>query len=199
MLSTINVLQVEEFSKEVETDNLHFSPNGVVIIWKWRVMTSASDGESDSTEKESSETQSMRGGYNSDVEEDRTSELTFKCIGTTKTTDYQQVLQRARDIRSRGSPVSVKLVHEPQNPCDSRAIAFKCEVDGKWQTIGYVVSELLEEVHAAINAGSILSVQFAWIRYITDWSRSGPGFFAGIAIERIGEWSSTAKRAASTR
>ena len=72
-------------------------------------------------------------------------------------------------------------------------------------TIGYVVSELLEEVHDATNAGSILSVQFAWIRYIIDWSRSGPGFFAGIAgiagtaIEKTGEWSSSAKRAASTR
>ena len=38
------------------------------------------------------------------------------------------------------------------------------------------MSELLEDVHDAINAGSIISVQFAWIRYITDWSRSGPGF-----------------------
>lgn len=116
-------------------------------------MTSASDGES---EKESSETQSMSGGYNSDVEEDRTSELTFKCIGTTKTSHYQHILQRACDIRASGFPVPVKLVHEPQNPCDSRAIALKCEVDEKWQTIGYVVSELLEELHASINAGSIL-------------------------------------------
>ena len=109
---------------------------------------------------------------------------------------HQYVLQRARDIKASGSHVPVKLVHEPRNPCDSRAIAFMCEVDRKWQTIGYVVSELLDEVHAAIDAGDILSIQFAWIRYITDWSSSGPGFFAGIAIEKKGEWSFSA---ASTR
>ena len=52
---------------------------------------------------------------------------------------HQYVLQRARDIKASGSHVPVKLVHEPRNPCDSRAIAFMCEVDRKWQTIGYVV------------------------------------------------------------
>ena len=154
-------------------------------------------------DKESNETRSTSGSGHSEAEEDRwpaTSEqLIFKCIGTTKNSHYQYVLQRAQDIKASGSHVPVKLVHEPRNPRDSRAIAFMCEVDGKWQTIGYVVSELLEEVHDAINTGSILSVQLAWIRYITDWSRSGPGFFAGIAIEKTGEWSSSAKRAASTR
>ena len=129
----------------------------------------------------------------------RSERLIFKCIGTTKNSRYQYVLQRARDIKASGAHVPVKLVHEPLNPRDSKAIAFMSEVDGKWETIGYVVSELLDEVHGAIGAGDILSIQFAWIRYITDWSRSGPGFFAGIAIEKKGEWFSSAKRAASTR
>ena len=31
-----------------------------------------------------------------------------------------------------------------------------------------------------------MSVEFASVRYITDWSRSGPGFFAGIRIEKRG-------------
>ena len=39
-----------------------------------------------------------------------------------------------------------------------------------------MVSEILEEVHAAINAGKIMSVDLAWVRYITAWRRSVPGY-----------------------
>ena len=53
-----------------------------------------------------------------------------------------------RDKLSRGSNIPVRLVKEPLNPCDSRAIAFKCEVDNKWYTIGYVVRE---EVRGAMD------------------------------------------------
>ena len=77
--------------------------------------------------------------------------------------------------------VPVKLVPEPLNPHDAGAIAFVCELNGKSHTIGYVVGEVLEEVHAAIDRSKILLSEFAWISYCTDWSRSGPGFFAGIA------------------
>ena len=60
----------------------------------------------------------------------------------------------------------------------NRALACVChKIEGERHTIGYVVSELVEEVHSAIDSGTILSVEFAWVRYITDWSRSGPGFF----------------------
>jgi len=40
-----------------------------------------------------------------------------------------------------------------------------------------------------LNTGSIVSIKFAWIRYVTEWSRSGPGFFAAINIEKHGVWS----------
>ena len=74
-----------------------------------------------------------------------------------------------------------------------------CQIDGEHRTIGYVVGEVLEEVHTALDSGSVLSVEFAWVRYITDWSRSGPGFFAIISIEKRGRWSETAVRYSSTR
>ena len=83
---------------------------------------------------------------------------------------------------SDGLDVPVSLKHEPTNPYDGQALAFVCQINGKPYTIGYVVSELLDEVHAAIRDKNILSVKFAWIRYITDWTRSGPGFFAGIEM-----------------
>ena len=75
--------------------------------------------------------------------------LIFKCIGNTKSQDYQTALREARDILSGDGTVTVKLVHEPRNPCDARALAFMCELNGKFHRIGYVVRELLEEVHAA--------------------------------------------------
>ena len=56
---------------------------------------------------------------------------------------YQTALRGARDNRLSGCNVPVKLVHEASNPYDSRAVAFKCELGGKWYSIGYVVSELL--------------------------------------------------------
>ena len=74
-----------------------------------------------------------------------------------------------------------------------------CQLDNKPYTIGYIVSELLDEMHTAIQAGKIVSVKFSWVKYITDWTRCGPKFFAGVAIERIGPWSPQAIRSASTR
>ena len=103
--------------------------------------------------------------------------LTFKCIGTTKSHDYQTALRRARHLILSGQFVPVSVVHEPTNPRDSKAFAFVCTIEGKEHTIGYIISELLDEVHAAYTAGSYVSVKFLWIRYITDWTRSGPVFF----------------------
>ena len=90
------------------------------------------------------------------------------CIGSTKSQQYQNALNIARDLIAEGQDVPVKLVNEVTNP------------HPKPRTVGYVVNELLEEVHAAIG---IISIKFSWIRYITDWTKSGPGFFAGVEIK----------------
>ena len=42
----------------------------------------------------------------------------------------------------------MRLIPEPHN-VDSKAIALQCELDGKWLQIGYIVKELLDEVHVA--------------------------------------------------
>ena len=100
----------------------------------------------------------------------------------------QEVLRRAKDLCAMGMDVPVKIAPEPDNPKDSRAIAI-CYVDGTWNQIGYLVREVLEEVHKAIehNKIHVLFVKFAWISYIAEWTRSGPGFFAGINISKNGE------------
>lgn len=95
----------------------------------------------------------------------------FKCIGAT----HCSLLQSGEDV-------PVRLTPEPNNPRDSQAIAFECQLkDKKWR-IGYVVREALEETHKALNNRDILNFRFGWIKYATDWFRSGPGFFAAMKI-----------------
>ena len=110
----------------------------------------------------------------------------------------QNALERTAELIHEGNSVPVKLVPEPENKYDSKAIAFHCEVDGKWYLIGYVVREVLEAVHKAIQEKSILSVKFAWVKYRVVWMRPGPGFYAGIDITLNGKWPRIAMQHAST-
>lgn len=45
---------------------------------------------------------------------------------------------------------------------------------------------------------SIVGIQFDWIRFITHWSRSGPGWYCGIKITKKGDWPKEVVRCAST-
>ena len=58
--------------------------------------------------------------------------LTFKVIGCKKEQIYQD-----------GHDVPVRLTPEPENPFDSRAIAFMCFMDGQWYRL-VVVSKSLK-------------------------------------------------------
>ena len=40
---------------------------------------------------------------------------------------------------------------EPDNPSDAKATAFQCHIASVWETIGYIVREALDEVHAALE------------------------------------------------
>ena len=111
---------------------------------------------------------------------------------------YQEVLRRAKELRSIGVDVPVKIFCEPENPKDSRAVAVICYVDGNWHRIGYLFRGVLE-VHEAIEHNKILFVKFAWIRYIAEWTKSGPGYFAGINISKSGDWPRSVMQASSTK
>lgn len=189
------MIQVSDFPTPEKYKCFH--PVGVLIVWEWELYNYDEDTEDNETTTE-------EGSSDDEVETKSAAvrsshKLTFKCIGATKSVSYQSALRVVRDLMVEGHRVPVQLVHEPSNPRDSRALAFVCRIEGEHHTIGYVVSELVEEVHSAIDSGSIMSVEFAWVRYITDWSRSGPGFFAGISIEKRGMWSDSAERYSSTR
>lgn len=62
-----------------------------------------------------------------------------------------------------------------------------------------MVKEVLEDVHSAINKKEIFNVKFDWIKYITDWTRSGPEYFAVIRISKNGDWGPKVMQYSSTR
>lgn len=68
---------------------------------------------------------------------------------------------------------------EPEltNLFDAKAIQIKYKVDGMWKRL---VSEVLDEVHEALKANRIVSVDFEWIKLIVIWRT--PGWYAGELI-----------------
>ncbi len=138
-----------------------------------------------------------------DAEEDTEDEprlhtVRFKCIGANRDSQQQEALERANELRHDNKDVRVGLFPEPNNPVDSKAIAFKCLLDDQqWHRIGYIVREATDDVHEAIATNAIESVEFGWVKFRIDLSRTGPGFYAGVDITRRGQWSSTVCKAAS--
>lgn len=61
-----------------------------------------------------------------------------------------------------------------------------------------IVRECLDHVHSALAGHRIMSVHFSWVKYLVCWTRSGPGFYAGVNIAISGEWPKEVVRCAST-
>ena len=128
--------------------------------------------------------------------------LPFKCIGVTKAASRQQILElivaQDKEGRKQFEEVPVRIQPEPTNPVDSKAIAIQCFHEDSWHVIGYIISELLGEVHKALSENKIVEVNFFSIRYVLHFPDSGPGYYAGIGIRRKGPWSYEAFRLCST-
>ena len=112
--------------------------------------------------------------------------------GTHKRKKYQDTLRYAKQQLDNGIRLPLKLQPEPDNKYDSKAIAFMCQDNLDWQRIGYVLRELTDEVHSAINNGKILNVAFDWIKYCVHFSTCG--WYTGIRITLNGEWSPQVQR-----
>lgn len=65
--------------------------------------------------------------------------------------------------------------------------------------IGYIVHELLDEVHQAMERLQITDVKISWVKYLIQWPHSGPGYYCGINITKKGQWSKNAIKHRSTR
>ena len=123
--------------------------------------------------------------------------IIFKYIGSVKNLAYQNALAQVSRHLSKGETVPVKLLPEPLNPVDTQAVAFICELNGEWRQIGYVVQEALSDVNEALKKQLIVDTRFNWVKYITSWKRSGPGWYAGIDITVKGQWSAALRSVAS--
>ena len=91
----------------------------------------------------------------------------------------------------------VRLTPEPDNPYDSHAVAFECQVDGCWRVFGYVIKELCDLVLDAINKREIVSVDFAWIKY-KILKTAGAGYYTAVRVKMINEWAPTVYRLSDT-
>ena len=191
----------------MNTSGMMLVPQGVLVIWEWDWL---GDGSSDSSSEDEA-----HGHYNPYMKSDsetadsdteltpftlpsQTHVVTFKCMGTTYSLHAQETLKEASRLLRQGVNVQVKMVPEPKNQFDAKAIAFHCQIDDEWHRIGYVVRETLEHVHKAISQNRIIYVKFSWAKYLVIWMQSGPGYYAGINIAINGEWPSVVVRHAST-
>ena len=195
-----------------DVQDMHLSDDGtcthVIVVWNWEWETvqpeSMTQFNSDSEHTESDYASEADDVPECDQDtdtnvEERIHTVTFKCIGSTCEKRYQKALEVARDRLQGGFTVQVRLAPEIYNLYDSEAVAFECNLDGEWKKIGYVVREALPDVHAALSGKKITAVQFAWIKWITAWSRSGQGYYAGINISKKGYWGATVVASSSTR
>ena len=173
---------------------------GVVVIWRWEVLyttTSTSELQANSLEESSCNTDLSLSDHDISTTQDGFDTVRFKYIETNMLPSYQKILQQVRDKLSHGEKIDVQISHEPDNPYDSQAIAFLCLVNNEWHRVGYVVCEALPSVHCALSLDLITDIQFAWVKYITKWISSGPGFYAAVAITQKGKWEPIVYRYAS--
>ena len=196
-------------------DDLVFVDGVAFVIWKWEWVNEhyeyASDGESRTSTEIIPETPPLHGSDHDNGEEPSlcldgatalkvcpqvTHTVTFKCIGTTKENKYQENLARISQLRIRGIIVPCRVKAEPNNPYDSKPIAFECQVDGVWCIIGYVVREALDELHDAMAGKKITQVSLAWVKFQLFWSAIG--WYAGVNITCSGQWSLTILRCQSS-
>lgn len=176
--------------------SLKLPSDGVFVIWEWSWINQ--DHISDES-SESSITSFNSGKSDNDPMQNPPClhTVTFKCIGSVKNLAYQSALAKASKHLSQGELVPVKLLPEPLNPVDKDAVAFMCELNGEWKQIGYVVREALSDVNEGLKKQLIVDTKFNWVKYITSWKRSGPGWYAGIDVTIKGRWSAAVRNSGS--
>ena len=196
----ISFLQAGEFGQVAYVRHLNFpTPGFVYVVWKWEWVDDSpalSPVCPSPPPHNSSPTESGDETYPADELQHHV--VKFKCIGANKDQTALEVLKMLAQL-SNGElrKIDVKLVPEPKNPFDAKAIAFVTFCDGKWHRIGYVVREALDEVHSAMNDKKIVDVCFESVKYRINWVLSGPGYYAAINVAKQGKWSPTVCKSAS--
>ena len=192
------IVAAEEFGRCVDVSGLTLMEEKVFVIWKWNVcddLEYVSETDMSTSGDESAEAGQSR---SDDEEQACLNSVVFKCIGTCKEENYQQVLARAAALKKQNKAVETRILPEPQNPMDSKAIAFQVLIDDKWQRIGYMVKEVLDAVHKELSNDSLTAVELDWVKFITHWCRSTPGWYCGIKVTKKGAWDINVVRCRST-
>ena len=140
-----------------------FEGDKIFVLWEWYWIEDSSIASSVSNSPMPSDDNSSSSDDDNSVPA-ITHSVIFKCMGVTKEKWYQDTLKYAKQQLDNGIQLPLKLQPEPDNKCDSKAIAFMCQDNLGWLRIGYVLHELTNEVHGAINNGKILNVAFDWIK-----------------------------------
>ncbi len=211
------LIESNEFDRCVDVKELKLLEEKVFVIWKWNLWyideeENASAAEDTSSIEDSSEVDEagmhsegmeyilseVDEGSDAPAESLSSYSVVFKCIGSMKEQNYQDVLANAALSIRKKVTIGVRLTPEPANPVDAKAIAFELFVDDRWKRVGYMVTEVLDSVHQAINNNSIISTDLEWVKFITHWSRSAPGWYCGIKITRTGPWDNQVLRCRST-
>ena len=203
-------MQEQEAEKAIDISGCKLRENQVFVIWKWKwydpdsgcnsedeTRSVSYDAECENSSEETTPGHTFDDGGNMGIPY-ITHSVVFKCIGVTRDPKLQEILSLVSRQLKDEKEVEVQLKPEPTNPVDSCAIMFVCKLNNKWHKIGYVVREALDAVHDALDKKTILAVKFDWVKYLLHFSRSGPGWYAGIKITKNGEWPMAVVRCSST-
>lgn len=182
-------MQVEEFCKCVYVRHLKSLTEGLLIIWGWSDTNDSENAQIDEGQSSSCNNTSTESDLSEDelVKCKETSTVNFKCVGVTRDAFYQETLKKAFLARKEGKSVCVRLTPQPDNPYDSHAVAFECQVDGSWGVFGYVIKELCDHVLDAISKEEIIDVDFVWIKY-KILKTTGAGYYTAVRVTKKKEW-----------
>ena len=197
-------------NEEFERSDVPFLPAGrnlflgkVFVMWKWEweyINTSVNDGSITEKQEEWLTDEDKLDHSTEETEETINHTIVFKCVGCNKSMATQELLASVSKRIHNEQPVSIRILPEPNNPKDARAIRFECSLNEgqEWNPIGYVVQEALDSVHLALERKEMIPVTFAWVKFVMHWSSSGPGWYCGVKMTKRGLWSKEVIQCRST-
>ena len=157
----------EEFRRSIDISGPDlYTPfgNDLFVMWQWTVIQSEpgdseTEGVAEREDECSSSSDELDNARNSPTNKENLYSIVFKCIGSTKEDQYQETLAGMALKKRSGEQLEVRIHSEPLNPFDSRAIAVQCFYNDKWERVGYLVRDVLEEVHQAFEEKKLCEVE----------------------------------------
>ena len=113
------------------------TPHGVCVLWEWEWIEDMELFEPSIENQEDSD-HDTQNSTESEVPPSSvptipvTHTVTFKCIGTVRSPAYQNTLKKVCELRTEGHEVPINIFCEPENPIDSKAIAFRCQIKASY-------------------------------------------------------------------